>query len=130
MITNHTPGEWTFKSTGDKNNFWLSGNTKEKVNGNNPVIAEINFRDHFSCDLQLDSEGQNGYNLAQIDWEANKKLIAAAPDMYVALLAAERRLESLQSYFTSLNFTDRYGDADANAGCLLVIKDSIKKATT
>jgi hypothetical protein len=61
---------------------------------------------------------------------ANAKLIAAAPDMYVALLAAQTRLQSLQTYFTAQNFIDRYGDADENTGCLLVIHDAIKKATS
>ena len=82
----HTPGPWTIEDEGDEDEVRL----ELKGDSGSKPIAEI--YDSYMTDEQHDSQEEYEEDLAE--YEANARLIAAAPEL---LLACEDALMSLES---------------------------------
>ena len=101
MKTKHTPGQWYSQENGRDTYIYREGEGK-----------------HTQCMVGKVSKSQNEY-------EANAKLIAAAPDMLEALNFMVGFRNILEPFLNSNRSEQADGDSPFN-----VIENAIKKATS
>lgn len=94
MENTFTPGPWRIEQARNSPYgpiFRLIGNTPDKWHGENGTIGSLHMNDSFGCDwaFPVDKDGEMipdaGYNRAELDAEANARLISFAPVMYAKL---------------------------------------------